>query len=64
VTTRLLPVVVVLLLGLLLGCAKPGTAYTQALVEGSRITLRADGAEHEYHQGGSEPPFRCADPTE
>lgn len=47
-----------------LGCAKPGTAYTQALVEGARITLRVDGVEHEYHQGGSGTPVRCAEPTE
>ncbi|KRE98772.1 hypothetical protein ASG88_17175 [Nocardioides sp. Soil777] len=47
-----------------LGCAQPGMAYTQALVAGSRIVLRADGAEHEYHQGGSKPPFRCAKPTQ
>lgn len=47
-----------------LGCAQPGMAYTQALVPGSRIVLRADGAEHEYHQGGSKPPFRCAEPTQ
>lgn len=47
-----------------LGCAQSGMAYTQALVAGSRIVLRADGAEHEYHQGGSKPPFRCAKPTQ
>jgi hypothetical protein len=47
-----------------LGCAQRGMAYTQALVAGSRIVLRADGAEHEYHQGGSKPPFRCAKPTQ
>jgi hypothetical protein len=47
-----------------LGCAEPGMAYTQALVDGSRITLRAGGVEHEYHQGGSGTPVRCADPTE
>ena len=47
-----------------LGCAQPGMAYTQALVAGSRIVLRAEGVEHEYHQGGSKPPFRCAKPTQ
>ena len=25
------------------GCAQPGMAYTQALIDGSRITLRAGG---------------------
>jgi len=33
-----------------LGCAQPGFSYTQALVEGSRITLRADGARHEQQK--------------
>ena len=47
-----------------LGCAKPGFSYTQALVEGSRITLRADGTDYEYHSGGSGPPFWCEKPTE
>lgn len=47
-----------------LGCAEPGMVYTQALVDGARITLRAEGVEHEYHQGGSGTPIRCADPTE
>lgn len=47
-----------------LGCAKPGFAYTQALVEGSRIMLRADGTDYEYHSGGAEPPFWCEKPTQ
>ena len=47
-----------------LGCAKPGFAYTQALVEGSRIKLRADGTDYEYHSGGSKPPFLCEKPTQ
>jgi hypothetical protein len=47
-----------------LGCAEPGMVYTQALVDGARITLRAEGVEHEYHQGASGTPIRCADPTE
>ena len=47
-----------------LGCAKEGFAYTQALVEGSRIILRADGTDYEYHSGGSRPPFWCEKPTE
>jgi hypothetical protein len=46
------------------GCARPGMAYTQALVEGSRITLRAGGRTYEYHSGGSRPPSRCEKPTE
>lgn len=47
-----------------LGCAEAGTSYTQALVEGSRITLEADGRTHAYHAGGGRAPFYCADPTQ
>ncbi len=46
------------------GCAEPGTSYTQALVDGSRITLRAGGRTYEYHAGGSRPPARCDKPTQ
>lgn len=42
-----------------LGCPEPGMMYTQALVDGSRIVLRADGIRHEYHSGGSRDPFYC-----
>ena len=46
------------------GCAQPGMSYTQALVDGSRITLRSGGQTYEYHSGGSQPPSRCEKPTE
>lgn len=46
------------------GCAEPGTMYTQALIDGSRITLRVDGTAYEYHSGGSQPPSLCDNPTE
>lgn len=46
------------------GCAQPGMTYTQALIDGSRITLRAAGRTYEYHSGGSQPPSRCERPTE
>ena len=46
------------------GCAKKGVLYTQALVEGSRITLRVDGTTYEYHSGGSGRPFLCERPTQ
>ncbi|NYE36381.1 hypothetical protein F4692_001485 [Nocardioides cavernae] len=46
------------------GCAEPGMAYTQALVEGARIILGSGGKTYEYHAGGSRPPTRCARPTE
>lgn len=47
-----------------LGCAEKGTSYTQALVEGGRITLRADGTTYEYHHGGRRAPFWCERPTQ
>lgn len=46
------------------GCARPGEMYTQALVDGLRITLRAGGQTYEYHSGGSQPPALCEQPTE
>ncbi|GAA2102047.1 hypothetical protein GCM10009726_12780 [Nocardioides furvisabuli] len=46
------------------GCAQPGMSYTQALVDGLRITLRAGGQTYEYHSGGSQPPSLCEEPTE
>ena len=46
------------------GCAKPGQMYTQALVDGLRITLRVAGQTYEYHSGGSQPPTPCDEPTE
>ena len=46
------------------GCAKPGRMYTMAVIEGSRITLRVDGTDYEYHSGGRRPPARCDEPTE
>ncbi len=46
------------------GCAIPGDSYTQALIDGSRILLRAAGTDYEYHSGGSRPPALCENPTE
>ena len=46
------------------GCAKKGMLYTQALIDGSRITLEVDGARYEYHSGGSRGPFLCERPTQ
>lgn len=42
-----------------LGCPIPGMMYTQAIVNGMRIVLRADGVEYAYHQGGSRDVFLC-----
>ena len=47
-----------------LGCAEKGMMYTQALVEGSRITLRVDEQTFEYHAGGPRAPFLCDNPTQ
>jgi hypothetical protein len=48
-----------------LGCAKAGVSYTQALVDGYRIALRAKGKDVAYHGRAGQPPFRCdhPDPT-
>ena len=46
------------------GCAEPGMAYTQALIDGSRITLQVGERTYEYHSGGSRPPARCDKPTQ
>ena len=42
-----------------LGCPEPDMMYTQALVPGYRIRLRAEGAIHHYHGSEGEPPFHC-----
>lgn len=42
-----------------LGCPQPGRDYTQALVNGSRIVLRADRSLYDYHSGGGRDPFLC-----
>ena len=41
------------------GCPEPGTGYTQALVPGYRIVLKAGGAIHHYHGARGRAPFRC-----
>ena len=45
-----------------LGCPEPGKMYTQALVDGYRIVLRAAGEEVAYHGSTGRPPFRCDHP--
>ncbi len=45
-----------------LGCPEPDRMYTQALVEGYRIVLEADGERLVYHGALGEDPFYCADP--
>jgi hypothetical protein len=46
-----------------LGCPQPGMLYSQALVEGFRVTLRVDGRLVHYHGVSGQEPFRCADPA-
>ncbi len=45
-----------------IGCPQPGMSYTQALVDGARITLLHAGTEYIYHQGGDQP-FLCEEPS-
>lgn len=45
-----------------LGCPEPDTMYTQALVDGYRIVLDADGSQLVYHGAVGEDPFLCEDP--
>ncbi len=45
-----------------MGCPEPGESYTQALVEGYRLVLRAAGVEYFYHGATGQPPLRCDDP--
>ncbi|MFA9443835.1 hypothetical protein [Egicoccus sp. AB-alg6-2] len=47
-----------------LGCPQPDQFYTQALVEGYRIVVEADGRTLHYHgrQGGD--PAYCAEPQD
>ena len=47
-----------------LGCAERGSMYTQALVDGQRIVLEADGSRYEYHSGADGSPFLCEEPTQ
>lgn len=41
------------------GCPEPDMMYTQALVPGYRIRLRAEGVLHHYHGSNDRPPFHC-----
>ncbi|MFO7960400.1 MAG: hypothetical protein R6U94_05595 [Nitriliruptoraceae bacterium] len=47
-----------------LGCPEPDVMYTQALVEGYRIVLDADGRQLVYHGALGDDPFLCEDPQE
>jgi hypothetical protein len=42
-----------------LGCGKPGESYTQALVDGMRVVVEADGKTYDYRFGTSDTPKLC-----
>jgi len=46
-----------------IGCPQPGVSYTQALVDGARVTLMHDDVTYTYHQGGDSL-FLCEEPAE
>lgn len=43
-----------------LGCPQPGFNYTQALVDGYKITLQIGSTEYAYHGKAGHDPFLCA----
>lgn len=47
-----------------LGCPEPGMSYPQALTEGYRVILTADGEEYAYHSGADGELVYCADPMD
>jgi len=42
-----------------LGCPSPGMAYTQAIVEGYRVLVRADDRTFDYRFGSGDEPRLC-----
>ncbi|PZU49119.1 MAG: hypothetical protein DI566_02050 [Microbacterium sp.] len=42
-----------------LGCASPGQSYTQALIDGMRVVVTADGRTYDYRFGASDSPTLC-----
>ena len=44
-----------------LGCPQEGMAYAEVMVEGSRITLAADGQTYTYHTAGTTEFLLCVD---
>ncbi len=46
-----------------LGCPEPGMMYTQALVEGWRLTLAVEDDTYAYHSSSDGPPFLCERPS-
>jgi len=46
-----------------IGCPEPGMSYTQALVDGARVTLMYDDVTYAYHQSGAGL-FLCEEPAD
>nr|WP_300151807.1 hypothetical protein [Propionicimonas sp.] len=42
-----------------LGCPKPGRSYTQALVQGMQVVVRAGDREYDYRFGNGDRPKLC-----
>jgi hypothetical protein len=42
-----------------LGCPKPGSSYTQALVAGMQVVVSAEGRRYDYRFGTSDSPRLC-----
>ena len=42
-----------------LGCPRPGVQYTQALVDGMRVIVEADGRRYDYRFGQGDVPQLC-----
>jgi hypothetical protein len=42
-----------------LGCPRPGESYTQALVDGMRVVVEADGTTYDYRFGTTDSPKLC-----
>jgi hypothetical protein len=42
-----------------IGCPQPGMVYAQVITNGSKIVLRHDDVEYDYHQAGLQPVFYC-----
>jgi hypothetical protein len=46
-----------------IGCPQPDMSYTQALIDGARVTLLHDDTTYSYHQSG-DGLFLCEEPAE
>lgn len=42
-----------------LGCPKPGMSYTQALIDGYQVVVKAGGTTYDYRFGSTSAPRLC-----